>query len=75
MLTVKATYEDGKITASTPLPQGKKQVMVTFLEEELTNDLNSEWHKEIHRRFEKYQETGEVIDGEKFFDELEKEIS
>ena len=73
MLALKATYENGKITSDLPLPKGKKSVIITFLEEERA-ELSSEWMNEVNERFNEYKKDGEVIDGEEFFEGIEKEI-
>ena len=50
MLSIKAEYENGKLipTGNIDLPLGKKNVIVTFLDDE--EELSEEWQTEIQRR-------------------------
>lgn len=76
MLAVKATYEDGKITPldNMDLPQGKKNVIITFLDEE--EELSDEWKAEIDRRIQAIDNgTEKLIPGEEVFSKLKQKYS
>ena len=72
MLSVEAIYENGHLLAGNePLPVCRKKVIVTFLDEEPSNELSPEWKAEIDKRIADIDSGKAVMhDGEDVFKEL-----